>query len=126
MKPANTLLQPLIRASVFSFLKPIHIGTFLSNLSNKFDLSDENIYAVSRLLGSEVSKMTPAYFSKLCGTTGFLIFMIKDLLEHCGILIDRKVNNLRILKNLQYEEYKDKIYMDKINDFLEILKPKES
>jgi hypothetical protein len=90
-------------------------------MSDKFDFSDENIYHTSKLLGSNVNKMTPAYFSKLCGTTGFLIFLVKDMLEYAGVLIDRKVNNLRIFKNLRYEEYKEKIYIDKISDFIEIL-----
>ena len=68
--------------------------------------------------------MTPSYFSKLCGTTGFLIFLIKDMLEYASVLVDKKVNNLRILKNMQYEEYKEKIYSDKLGDFLEVVNDK--
>jgi len=93
-------------------------------MTDKLNFTDENIFLVSKLLGSNVSKMTPAYFSKLCGTSGFLIFLVKDMLEYAGVLLDRKVNNLRIYKNMQYEEYKEKINMDKINDFLEIVHDK--
>ncbi len=91
-------------------------------MADKFDFSDENIYNICKMLGNNATKMTPAYFSKLCGTTGFLIFLIKDMLEYSGILIERKVNNLRIYKNLQFEEYKEKINSDKIGDFLEVIR----
>ena len=69
--------------------------------------------------------MNPTYYSKLNATTGFIAFVFRDLLDHAGLLADKKINNLRIYKNLLYEEYKEKIYSDKVNDFLEILKDKE-
>ena len=104
--------------------KYYNLGDFITNKSNLFSFDDDTIYRAAKLLGHNVNKMTPAYFSKLCGTTGFLIFLVKDMLEYAGVLVDRKVNNLRIYKNMQYEEYKEKIYSDKLGDFLEVVNDK--
>ena len=53
-------------------------------------------------------KINPNYFSKICGTTGLLIFLIKDTLEYCGVIInDKKTQPARILDNLLY--YKNTI-----------------
>jgi len=84
-----------------------------------FDFSDENIYCIAQLVGNNVSKMTPGYYSKLCGTTGFLIFLIKDALEHAGIIIDKKTNNSRIYKNLLYSQSKETDKMTKFKTLSE-------
>lgn len=47
--------------------------------------------------------MSPAYFSKICGTTGLIIFLIKDALEYAGIIIQEKKNiPARLHSNLIY------------------------
>jgi len=56
------------------------------------------------MVGNNLSKISPAYYSKLCATTGFLIFLIKDALEYAGIIVDKKPNQSRILKNLLYQQ----------------------
>jgi len=93
-------------------------------MTDKLNFTDENIFLVSKLLGSNVSKMTPSYLSNLCATTGFLIFYIKDILEYAGVILDRKVNNLRVYKNMQFEEFKEKTNLEKIKYFLEIVHDK--
>ena len=48
-------------------------------------------------------KINPNYFSKICGTSGLLIFLLKDALEYCGVIInEKKTQPARILDNLMY------------------------
>lgn len=77
-------------------------GTMVQNLVKSIDFSNENIYKVSRLLGNNAHKITPAYFSKICGTTGLIIFLIKDALEYAGILQDKKTPSARHYSNALY------------------------
>ena len=80
----------------------IKLGQIIQNLLKKFDFSNANVYRLSRLLGNNFSKITPNYFSKLCGTTGLFIFLIKDALEYAGILVDKKTSPSRLNKNFTY------------------------
>jgi hypothetical protein len=54
-------------------------------------------------------KISPAYFSKVCGTTGLVIFLIKDALEYAGILIQEK-------KNIPARLYKNYTYLNQLID----------
>ena len=60
-------------------------------------------YYVEKLLNGEKDHIIPSYFSKFCGSTGLLIFLIKDLLEYCGIIISSKKTQIsRIYNNYKY------------------------
>ena len=67
--------------------------------------------------------MKPAsgYYSKICPTTGFLTFLLKDVLEYCGIILSLKKNVPPIcLHYLEYiHEMEEKIqkYIDNIDEF---------
>ena len=64
------------------------------------------------------NKIVPNYFSKICGTTGLLVFIVKDALEYCGVIInDKKTQPARILDNLLY--YKNSI--DSLAQFIDKL-----
>jgi hypothetical protein len=78
------------------------LGTMVTGLVKSIDFSNENIYKVAKLVGSNTSKMTPNYFSKMCGTTGLFIFLIKDALEYSGILVDKKTPSARLFRNYMY------------------------
>lgn len=78
------------------------LGTFVQNLVKNIDFSNENIYKLTRLVGNNLSKITPNYFSKMCGTTGLFIFLIKDSFEYAGILVDKKTPPARLYKNYMY------------------------
>ncbi len=64
--------------------------------------------------------LSPAYFSKTCGTTGLLIFLIRDVLEHCGIIQDKKIIPQRVYLNLQYEEELVKEKLVRLNRLIKI------
>ena len=44
-------------------------------------------------MNGHIQKITPAYFSKICGTTGLFVFFIKDILDFLGISNDKKLQS---------------------------------
>ena len=42
---------------------------------NKIIIDGENIYKVYKIVNKEIYKIIPAYFSKICGTTGLFVFL---------------------------------------------------
>ena len=48
------------------------------------------------------NKIAPGYFSKICGTTGLLIFLLKDAFEYAGLIIDKRTLPSRLYKNHMY------------------------
>ena len=57
----------------------------------------------------------PSYYSKICGTTGLIVFILKDALEYCGVLVNEKRTPIkRIYENL----IKEKEKINKLNDML--------
>lgn len=61
-------------------------GDFLQKmLSDSLVITSDNMYKLMRLVDGNLNKLTPSYFSKICGTTGLVVFFIQDVLEHLGI-----------------------------------------
>ena len=55
------------------------------------------------MINGKEDQLKPAYFTKICGTTGLVVFLIKDTLEYCGVLLSLKKNVPSIcLKYLEY------------------------
>jgi hypothetical protein len=80
------------------------IGDLLEkNYKENLDLRSENIYKILHIIQGKIDKITPSYFSKICGTTALFSFFIKDILEFLGISNDKKIQ-LRA-----YWTYKDLI-----------------
>jgi hypothetical protein len=78
------------------------LGTKIQNLVKNIDFSSQNVYRLIKLLGNNLPKITPNYFSKLCGTTGLFIFLIKDALEYAGIVVDKKTSPCRLFNNYTF------------------------
>jgi len=78
-------------------------GTFLLNIiREKYDSSIVNLINLIELYEKNSEKLQPNYFSKRCGTTGFMIFFIKDIIDYFGISIDvKKTNTGRALKTYE-------------------------
>ena len=55
---------------------------FLKNLLINFDFSPKNIYEIKKIINGNLEKIKPNIYSRICGTTGLLIFLIKDTLEY--------------------------------------------
>ena len=90
----------------------------------KFNFDNKNIFKLKELAKDKSEKLKPGYFSKICGTTGLFIFLIKDALEYCGAVEDKKTPPSRIKSNYLYA----KTVFDGINkciNFLEGFGPKK-
>ena len=66
------------------------IGTFISNNVKNFNFSNKTIYLINKLVKDIKNKIIPSYFTKICGTTGLVVFLIKDALEYCGVIFSDK------------------------------------
>lgn len=71
----------------------------INSITAEIDFSNENIYKLNNLIKGKEVKMHPNYYNKICGTTGLIIFFIKDVLDYCGILTDSKKTPYRIYTN---------------------------
>ena len=52
---------------------------------NKINISGDNLYQLYKLTKKDLNKIAPQYYSKMCGTTGLFVFIIKDVLDFVGI-----------------------------------------
>ena len=77
---------------------------FIISSIDKFNFSTENIFKIIKIVENNIHVLSPAYFSKICGTTGLMIFLIRDCLEYCGIIQDKKMFPARVYMNLIYEQ----------------------
>ena len=94
------------------------IGTFILKKFNDITFEHKKIVSINKLLLGIKKNINAGYFSKICGTTGLLIFIIKDALEYCGAIInEKKTQPARILDNLLY--YKNLI--DTLSSFTDSL-----
>jgi len=92
------------------------IGSHLKELCDRLDFSEENIYLISRLSEPLIKKLNPSNFSKICGTTGFIVFYIKDAFEYCGLIENAKTHPRQLLKFLEYKIKRLKSSVEKINE----------
>ena len=67
------------------------IGLAVKNINENIVLSDDNIYQILHLIGDNLAKLFPGYFSTICGTTGLFAFVIKDVLDFFGISTDKEI-----------------------------------
>ena len=94
------------------------IGDFIIKKIEQCAYDNKTIYYVEKILNGEKDNIMPSYFSKFCGSTGLLIFLIKDLLEYCGIIISNKKTQIsRIYNNFKY--YKN--ILDTLSHFIQCL-----
>ena len=84
------------------------IGTFIVDKFKDITFEHKKIFLLNKILVGIKKNINPKYYSKICGTTGLLIFIIKDALEYCGVIInEKKTQPARIIDNLMY--YKNSI-----------------
>jgi hypothetical protein len=79
------------------------LGTFISNEVSTFDLSDENILVLSKMIIGYEKILTPSYYSSISPTTELFMTVLKDVLEYSGLLSDNEILPARMNKNLSYE-----------------------
>ena len=89
-------------------------GDILVDMINqkKVVINGNNLYQIYNLVRGNWNKIVPNYFSSVCGTTGLVVFIIKDILEFLGLSV--KIKN----KENAYWSYSDIIetIKNKINN----------
>ena len=63
-----------------------YLGDLIANSVKSFDFSNDCLFKVLRLSINKEKKLMPSYYSKICSTTGIIIFLIKDTLEYIGLI----------------------------------------
>jgi hypothetical protein len=98
-------------------------GTFLKSIVNSFDFSEDNIYKIKHILNKyncQLDEMKPTYYSRLCGTTGMMMFLLQDAFEYCGFSKEGGnktiISRIRNIKYLISVEKKFQSYIQYIKD----------
>ena len=97
-------------------------GSFLKECARSFDFSEDNVYKIKHILTKykcQVNDMKPTYYSRLCGTTGMMMFLLQDALEYCGFSKEGNksiVIRIRKVKYLISVEKKFETYIQYIKD----------
>ena len=100
------------------------LSEFLLKCTSEFNFDDKTIFKLKAMSKDSVDKLKPKYFGNICGTTGLFVFLIKDCLEYCGAVEDKKTQGSRIKANYLYQ----KALFDELNkniSYLEGLVPKK-
>ena len=85
-------------------IKENKIGDLFKDLVNNFDFSKENIFQIKNIIKGNEDKLKPKFYSQICATTGLIIFLVKDILEHLGFNNNNKYSPSAILANLEFIE----------------------
>ena len=95
-------------------------GTFIRNYISEFDFTCKNIYKLKKLISGKEKRIRPSIYENINETTGLISFIIKDSLEYCGLIPNKKrIIMPRIV--IDYLEYLNKI-IKRANEYLNILK----
>ena len=104
-------------------IKDDKIGDLFKIIVNNFDFSQENIFQIKKIIKGNEDKLKPKYYSKICQTTGLVIFLIKDILEYLGLNQTKKTSPAIILANLEFlEKMKTKIpnYLKTLQKYIQV------
>ena len=81
------------------------------------DCSIENIFNLIKMVNqsNNKDKLNPLFYSKLCPTTGLLIFLIKESLDYLGVLESNKTPPQRLIQIYQHYLDLNKEKIEEIN-----------
>ena len=99
-------------------IKENKVGDLFKSMTKNFDFSKDNIFQIKNIIKGNEEKLKLKYFSKICVTTGLIIFLVKDILEYLELNGSNKSNTTLILANLEFIEKT----RSKISSYLETLK----
>lgn len=101
------------------------LSDYCVDCANQFIFDKKNVLKLKEISKNWSEKLKPSYYGKICGTTGLIIFLVKDSLEYCGAIEDKKTQPGRIKENLEY--YKSLLDdLNKFISFLNNLSPREN
>lgn len=67
------------------------VGTMLHDIAPKLDFSEINLFSLLKMTENNLKKLIPANYSKICGSTGFIVFYLKDAFEYSGVIEEKKL-----------------------------------
>ena len=104
-------------------IKDDKIGDLFKDIVNNFDFSQENIFQLKNIVKGNEDKLKPKYYSKICQTTGLIIFLVKDILDYLGLNQNKKSSPAIMLANLEFlEKMKTKIpnYLKVLQKYIKV------
>ena len=111
----------LIWENIFKYIKnnteDDKLGDLFKNELNNMDCSIENIFNLIKMVNqsNNKDKLNPLFYSKLCPTTGLLIFLIKESLDYLGVLESNKTPPQRLIQIYQHYLDLNKEKIEEIN-----------
>ena len=111
----------LIWENIFKYIKnnteDDKLGDLFKNVLNNMDCSIENIFNLIKMVNqnNNKDKLNPLFYSKLCPTTGLLIFLIKESLDYLGVLESNKTPPQRLIQIYQHYLDLNKEKIEEIN-----------
>ena len=99
----------------------------VKEMLTQLNFSEENLRLVNNIYKECMDKFSiPKYYNNLCPTTGIFFFLVKEILEYCGILVGKKTSIPLIYKRLDYELKLTKKNEEKLNRMNEMAHKKKS
>ena len=80
------------------------ISSFIIDSVNSFNYDRKNVLKLKSLIHGNHEKLKPNYFGKICGTTALFVFLVKDALEYCGAVEEKKTQPQKSLILFEYEK----------------------
>jgi hypothetical protein len=99
----------------------------VKEMLTQLNFSEENLRLVNNIYKECMDKFSiPKYYNNLCPTTGIFFFLVKEILEYCGILVGKKTSIPLTHKRLDYELKLKKKNEEKLNRMNEMAHKKKS
>jgi len=117
----NSSDEALIWENIFKYIKSNteddKLGDLFKEELNNMDCSIENIFNLINIVNQNKNKdkLNPLFYSKLCPTTGLLIFLIKESLDYLGVLESNKTPPQRLIQIYQHYIDLNKEKLEDIN-----------
>ena len=94
------------------------LGELINNSIKNMVFTEENIYKVYKMCEGKQNRINPSYYSKICGTTGLVVFLIRDALEYCGIIVDKRTPIARLKRFYSFGIDKCNQNLNKVLSFI--------
>ena len=92
------------------------MGTFIEKNLNGKIFDDNIINSLYKYSYKYLNIISPNHFQKINKDIAILVFIIKDMLEHLGILTDTKLNPEKELTLINSRMRSNKEILDKLNE----------
>ena len=92
------------------------MGTFIENKLNGKIFDDNIINSLYKYTYKHLNIISPNHFQKINKDIAILVFIIKDMLEHLGILTDTKLNPEKEITLINSRLKSNKVILERLNE----------